>query len=44
LPSYCKLTFRLEEEYLKDQKEEGENNTHEEVASQKLAYALLLGK
>jgi hypothetical protein len=44
LPSYCKLTFRLEEEHLKDQKEEGENNTHEEAESQKLAYVLLLGK
>jgi len=43
LPSYCTLTFKLEEVHLKDQKEEDdENNTHEEEASQKLAYVLLL--
>jgi hypothetical protein len=27
-----------------DQKEDGENGTHEEEASLKLSYALLLGK
>jgi hypothetical protein len=44
LPTYCTLTFKLEEEHLKDQRDEGENNTHEEGANQKLAYVLLLGK
>jgi len=44
LPSYCTLTFNLEEEHLKDQKEECENNTHDEEASQKLTHVLLLGK
>jgi hypothetical protein len=42
LPSYRTLTFELEE-HLKDQKEEGENNIHEEEARQKLPHVLLLG-
>jgi len=44
LPSYRTLTFEMEEEHLEDQKEEGENNTHEAEASQKLTHVLLLGK